>query len=56
MKTFKERIIEEAPNFDSLREQAIDHLWMAESILFEEFDGRYNKFQDKIQEIINELS
>jgi uncharacterized protein YpuA (DUF1002 family) len=51
-----ERIDKESVNFDSKVQHAIDHLTMAQAIMFEEFEGRdvegiYSEFDDLIEHI-----
>ena len=50
MKTLLSRLTEESKNYDSKVEHALDHLEMAQAIMFEEFEGRdvngiYSEFE-----------
>lgn len=52
METLYARVVEEQPKYDCGEDAAIDHLLMAESHLFEEFEGRdINNLLTKIAEI-----
>ena len=56
MKTFYGRVIEEMNIYDSAEEAAIDHLNMANSHLFEEFDGRdLNEIRSDIEKVLEKI-
>ena len=55
-KTLLERVNEESAIYKSAEEAAIDHLTMAESHLFEEFEGRdVSEFLSQIKQIRQKL-